>query len=34
MILSFDLNIIDQKKLSDSNNKIDEIQKMIAGLIK
>ncbi|MBK7227881.1 MAG: four helix bundle protein [Ignavibacteriales bacterium] len=34
IILSYDLNFITEEKLKMSTNKIDEIQKMIAGLIK
>jgi four helix bundle protein len=34
IILSFDLNFINEDKLNDSNIYIKEIQKMLAGLIK
>ena len=34
MILSFDLDFINQEELSNSSNKIEELQKMISGLIK
>jgi four helix bundle protein len=34
VILSFDLNFINEVELSESNNRIDELQKMISGLIK
>jgi four helix bundle protein len=34
IILSFDLNFINSNEFSESNNRIDEIQKMLSGLIK
>lgn len=34
IILSFDLKYISKDDLNDSNNYIEEIQKMISGLIK
>jgi four helix bundle protein len=34
LILSYDLDFISEDNLSQSSNKIDEVQKMISGLIK